>query len=99
MQIIDLSQQIGDMSLGEIIVSLALVALVYAGILAYMMKLLNSDTVMSSYPTLDDAIKATDQQIITWIHTLPEAKTEEEFDTITYICERYVKLIGREPLK
>lgn len=80
------------MSLGEIIISLALVALVYAGILLYMRKLLNTDRLPSNYPTLGDAQKATDQQIVTWAHTLPAARSEQELEVIQLIVLRYIGL-------
>lgn len=89
---INLSQQIGDMSLGGIIISLALVALICAGILLYLRKLLNTDRLPDNYPTLDDVQNATDKQITTWAHTLPAAKSEQELEVIQVIVSRYINL-------
>lgn len=80
------------MSLGEIIVSLALVALLYGGFILYLSRLLNTSKLPRNYPTLDDATSASDEQIVTWWHSLPNPRRADEFEAINYICKRYIQI-------
>jgi len=74
------------------LIAALIVLAVLIGLLRWLTVVLNTDKLPRCFPTLDDAKHASDQQIITWVHSLPKANTDEELTALNFILERFINI-------
>ena len=83
-----LNQMVGDMSLGEIIFSLILLALFWGVSLKWIIRRHRNDR--RRYPSARQVKQADEKQIAWWVKHLPLPSTDEEMKVIDLIARRYI---------